>query len=540
MMKVVKIFKDKGLRGAIDTVNLHFQSDIKYNRWFKKNRITIKELEEQKKKSFIYNPKISLIVPAFHTQSSMMLELIESVLRQSYSNWELCISIGCPKDEHLIELLTQKIYDDRIKYIVSKKDLRISENTNRALTLATGDYIGFLDHDDIIEPDALYEIVNVLQKKADVVYTDEDKVNSNLTRYSSPYFKPDFSIDLLRCQNYITHLFIVKYELLQQVGFLSPELDGAQDYDLILRCIEQAESIIHIPKILYHWRKVKGSTAEKPESKMYCYEAGKKALENHLKRNQIEAEVHLAKLLGRYHVFYGLKEKPLLSIVIVNATDESKNKIENAITKLGGYSNVEFVYENDKNISVAYNNGAERAMGQYILFVAGTVYPIGSYSVYEMISLCMQENVGLVAPKIMYRNNRIKHAGMILGYRNRVGYAFRGCDKNATTYMNRAEQNGNYSAVSSDVIMMSKELYRNVGGYKESEDWNLSQVLFCTQVLKKKYRIVYNAFSEWCDDSYKSDGISSVLSNDEWNDIAKMDPFYNKNLSLVKKLFELD
>lgn len=539
MGKIIDFIKDKGIRGTWDTVKFHYHSDIKYNYWFKKHRVTEKELLKQKNVKFKYEPKISIIVPAFYTEITMIEELIDSVKNQSYSNWELCISIGSPEDRKLIEILSQYSNCDKIKYIISERNLGISDNTNCALKLASGDYIALLDHDDVIEPNALYEIANAVQDKTiDMIYTDEDKVNYKLTRYVSPYFKPDFSIDLLRSQNYITHLLVIKNELLQKAGSLLPEMDGAQDYDLILRCAEYANKIKHIPKVLYHWRIIEGSTAGNAESKMYCYEAGKRALENHLDRCNIEAEVCYAKLLGRYHIKYKLLGKPLLSVVVANATLKDKRRIKEAIVSTDGNTNIEFIFVSDDDLYKAYNNGARQTKGKIILFVLGACFPIEKNSIYELLSLSMQEKVGIVAPKILYRNNKIKHAGMILGFKNKVGYAFRGCDRRATTYMNRAEQNGNYSVVSPEVFIISKEVFDNVGGYDIKNDCELTQVLFCDKIIKKGLRIVYNAFSEWRSENIETEKNKSRVC--DWSNINKKDPYYNENLSLHKRLFELE
>lgn len=541
IQKGFRYIKKNGFKGLSTTIEAHVQNDVDYQEWFLTHRISHQQIIEQRKKVFLYEPRISLIVPAYHTPIAMFNELIMSIKEQTYHNWELCVAMGSREDVELIQRIRELNEEDkRIRYKILAQNEGISGNTNEALSIATGEFIAFIDHDDILEADALYEVVKVLQKgKTDIVYTDEDKVNENLTEFSQPNFKPDFSIELLCSQNYITHLFVVKKEIVNKIGGLRSEFDGAQDYDLILRCIEDTDKIEHVPKILYHWRMIEGSTAENPKSKMYCYEAGKKAIQEHFKRLEIHATVKHAELLGRYHCIYEVENpQPLVSVIIAQLKEKTSIDIEKPICQKGNYRNLEFIYENAENVQKAYNIGVQRAKGKFVLLIHGEMELLSENAIYEMVGICSQKGVGAVGTKILYCNGKIYDAGIILGYRGKIGHAFRGLDKHVHSYMNRAEQNGNYSAISSDVLLTSKSVFDEVGGFSVEKDWEYSQVLFCEKIRKTNRRIVFHGFAEWR--MVKSVEPEKKERTSEWNLVGKVDPFYNQNLSLTGKLFTLD
>ena len=535
--KGIHYIQNNGFGGLQAAIQSHVQGAMHYQEWFLEHRVGHEEVESQRCIRFAYQPKISLLVPAYHTPPQMLTELLESVIRQTYENWELCIAVGSMGDTQMEQILEQyQKKDQRIRAQMLSANGGISGNTNAALAMADGEFCALLDHDDLIEPDALFEVVKVLQdQKTDIVYTDEDKVNETLTEYSDPNFKPDFSLDLLRSQNYITHLFVVRTSILKQIGGFQKEFDGAQDYDVILRCAEQAEKIAHVPKILYHWRMIDGSTASDPETKMYCYEAGRNAIAEHLKRKGIKAAVEHARLLGRYHVVYELEQHPLLTVVIAQTETDEQEKIRQTVLEHGGYQNCEFLYVNESDCVSAYNKAAKQAKGDYFLFINGKIESRTEDSVKEMLALCMQENVGVVGTKIIDKKKRIRDAGIILGCQGDGGHAFRGLDVRAHSYMNRAEQIGNYSAVSADVLMVSRENFEKAGGFSDN-DLESAQVHFCSQLVRLGQRIVFHGFSEWLDYEAEKRNISINGNLSE----EKEDPFYNKNLTLTGKPFMLD
>jgi len=299
----LRYFKKYGVKKTIKKAISRFASEVYYKKWRLQHIPTRRELKEQQETEFNYRPCFSIVVPLYKTPENYLESLVNSVKQQTYENWELCLSDGSGIDSPLKEILSRfEKGDDRIKIIHNKKQLRISANTNEALKAATGDFVIFADHDDLLSPDALFECAKALNKNRsiDLLYSDEDKVTMNGKTYFNPHFKSDFNIDQLRSTNYISHLFIAKRSILDQVGHLNPEFDGSQDYDLILRCVEYTQNIHHIPKVLYHWRAHKDSTADNPENKLYAYDAGERALRAHYDRIGLNAVVSPGKSLGYY------------------------------------------------------------------------------------------------------------------------------------------------------------------------------------------------------------------------------------------------
>ena len=323
--------------------------EMSYNRLRKQNKLTNQQIESQREKMYDKMPLISILVPLYCTPAEYLKALIESVQQQTYENWELCLSDGSgmgKMDVSYIEECMQQ--DDRIKLVQSEKSLPIAENTNRALEIATGDFIAFADHDDFLEINTLYECVKVINEhpETEIIYTDEDKVSMNGKVFYQPHFKSDFNLDLLRSMNYICHFFVVKKNVQEQVGQLRQEYNGAQDYDFVLRCIEKSRHIYHIPEVLYHWRAHQNSTAENPESKRYAFEAGIRALESHLERSDIKGTVTMTEQYGLYRVKYELEKTPLVSILIPNKdhVDDLKRCIQSLYEK-SNYSNFEIEVE---------------------------------------------------------------------------------------------------------------------------------------------------------------------------------------------------
>ena len=290
-----------------------------YEEWLKNHAAGKKELKRQRAAVFSTEPLISIVIPLYNTPLEYLKEVVDSVIAQTYRNWQLCLADGSEGAE-IREFLRKKYKKEvRISYKKLEENKGISENTNAAIKLAMGDYIMLCDHDDVLAPDALFHIVKAItEKKADVIYTDEDKISMDGKHYFEPNFKPDFNLFRLRENNYICHIFAVKKELLDQVGTFRSEYDGAQDFDLILRCCEQAKKIVHVPRVLYHWRSHMNSTAANPESKRYAFEAGKRAIEAHYERMGIRADVELTERPGWYRSHVHINGEPLISIIIPN------------------------------------------------------------------------------------------------------------------------------------------------------------------------------------------------------------------------------
>ncbi len=549
---------------------------IPYDEWFNNHKVTTQELEKQKQVHFEYAPKISVIVPTYNTPEKFLKEMVESLLNQSYANWELCIADGSDASHparKMIEDYTKQ--DKRIVACYLDENYGISGNTNKALELATGDYVGLFDHDDLLTPDCLFEVVQSLQEeKHDIIYTDEDKLNNALGKFEDPNFKPDFSPDLFYSHNYITHFFVVKREIIVGVGGFRSEFDGAQDYDVMFRCIEKANHVHHIPKILYHWRMHAASTAENPESKLYCYEAGRKAVEEHYQRVGIKAKVEQMPkpLWGMYHSIYETLGNPQVSIVIPNK--DQKDTLKTCLDSLynvNTYTNFEVVivennsttkeifeyydsiqkehsnikvvtYKGDFNYSAINNYGVTFASGDYLLFLNNDTEMINPNSLSEMLGCCMRDEVGIVGAKLLYEDDTVQHGGVVIGFGGFAGHVFTGINKDDYGYMVRARINCNYSAVTAACMLVKKECFDQVHGFSEEFKVGLNDIDFCLKVRELDKLVVFNAHALWHHYESKSRGYEDTIEKQKrfegeirlfqskWKDILQNgDPYYNKN-----------
>lgn len=560
---------------------------LDYKIWYKRHKLSNETLKKQRKRKFNFLPKISIIVPLYKTPEKYLNELIESVKVQTYGNWELCLSDGSGKDSPIARLLKQyEAEDSRIKVVYHAEPLRISENTNEALKLSTGDYIAFADHDDLLAPNALYECVDILNRdlSTDIIYTDEDKVDMNGKEHFMPHFKPDFNIDMLRSVNYICHLFVVKREIYEVAGIMNPEFDGAQDYDFIFRCIEKTTNIRHIPKVLYHWRAHKESTAENPESKNYAFEAGKRAIQAHYDRLGIPAVVYDTENKGIYRSRYKATENPLISVIIPN-----KDHIEDldtcicSLEEKNAYQNIEYIIvENNSedeetfqyyqelekknprakvlfwkekrfNFSAINNFGAEHASGDYLLFLNNDTEVINQDAIEELLRYCMREDVGAVGARLYFEDGTIQHAGVVIGLGGVAGHVFPGYPHDALGYFGRIVMAQDYSAVTAACMMVKKSVFFEVKGFDEGFAVAFNDIDLCLKIRKHGYLIVYNPYAELSHYESKSRGYEDTVEkirrfNSEMDLFVKKwkrfleqgDPYYNPNLTLDRCDFSLD
>ncbi|MEY8257774.1 glycosyltransferase family 2 protein [Erysipelotrichaceae bacterium 66-17] len=582
----VRYLKENGVKRFIHRVRLGPLSmpELSYPEWFEKMNPDEKELEQQKTHTFSYTPKISLIVAAYNTPKKYLQEMIDSIVSQTYKNWELCIADGSSTNE-VNEYIEKRVRNEKIKYIRLKENYGISENMNAALKLVTGDFIGFFDHDDLLTPNALYEVVNCLQdKNIEMVYSDEDKYDTSTRKLTEPHFKPDFSIDLLRSVNYICHLLVVKKSLIDKIGAFDKTFDGAQDYDFTLRAVEvlKPNQIAHIPKILYHWRMHSASTAANPESKLYAFEAGKRAIEAHLTRLNIHAEVRMSENLGMYDVYYKVKNDPLVSIIIPNKdhSDDLSRAIE-SIQEKSTYRNFEFiVVENNstdektfvyykeiqnkyKNVKVVFwkdefnysainNYGASFAKGEYILLLNNDTEMIEPDSIKDMVGICQRKEVGAVGARLYYEDDTIQHAGVIIGLGKSAGHAFLNTPRNQGGYFNRVFAMQDVSAVTAACMLIRKDVFDEVHGLYEGLKVAFNDVDLCLKIRDRGYLIVYDPHAVFYHYESKSRGMEDTpekiarfnreiltLSN-RWEQIYELgDPYYNVNLSLLVKDYSL-
>lgn len=555
-----------------------------YEAWRKKYEVTEEELKEQRNVVFPCVPKFSIVIPLFNTNQKYLIELIDSIQKQTYENWELCLADGTGENTPLKSIVEEYCKNDqRIKYEILSDNKGISENTNAAIRMASGDYIVLADHDDIVSPNALFECAKVINDNnaVDVIYSDEDKIDMDGKRYFEPHFKSDYNVDLLCSMNYICHLFVVKKDIIEQVGLLRSEFDGAQDHDFIFRCCEVAQQIVHIPKILYHWRCHINSTAENPESKMYAFEAGRKAVEEHYKRVAIPAVVEHAQFYGMFRTKYQWSEKPLISIVIPNKDHiEDLQKIMNSIDDKSTYRNYEFVivennstepetfefykelekradvqvlyYEGGFNYSKINNFGVTKANGEYILLLNNDTELITPNALEEMLHICMREEVGIVGAKLCYDDDTIQHAGVVLGYGGIAGHTFIGSSRYDTGYMNRIVCVQDYSAVTAACLMTKKSVFEAVNGLSEDFVVALNDIDYCMKVRTLGKLVVYTPYAELYHYESKSRGLEDTPEKverfnteskkfiDKWNtELLSGDPYYNINLTLDKADFSI-
>lgn len=587
--KSVLYLKRKGFRQftkRVADVVLGVDS-ISYERWRRKYGMTKQELVRQRQESFAWEPKISIVVPLYRTPEKYLRELVQSVRSQTYANWELVLSDGSGADSPLTGLLDRLMSeDDRIVAVHNGTQLRIAENTNAAIAAVTGEFLAFGDHDDVFAPDALYECVRLLNERpdAELIYTDEDKTDSAGRTYFQPHFKSDYNPDLLCSMNYFCHLVVVKRSLQQRVGLLDPAYDGAQDYDFVLRCTEQTrpEQICHIPKILYHWRTHRESTAENPESKRYAFTAGCRAIQAHYDRLGIPATVKEGEYPGLYESKYEIVGEPLISILIPNKDHLADlKKCIQSIEERSDYKNYEYIIiennstdpetfagyevlkrENPKvkvvyypggfNFSAINNFGARHASGTYFLLLNNDTEVIRPDCLRQLLGYCQREDVGIVGARLYYDDDVIQHAGVVLGFGGIAGHAFIGQKRGDNGYFSRIICAQDYSAVTAACMMVKASVYREVGGLSEDLAVAFNDIDFCMKVRSAGYLVVYNPRAELYHYESRSRGLENTQEKIErfnrevaqflarWGDQVKAgDPYYNPNLSLDKADFSL-
>lgn len=543
-----------------------------------------KELNRQRKEQFVYEPLFSIVVPLYKTPLPYLEDLIRSIQAQTYGKWELYLSDGSGKESSLKEVLRNYARKEkRIHIIENDCRLNISDNTNRALEQVDGGYVVFVDHDDTLAPDALYECVKVLNREPDVevIYTDSDKLSENGKRYSEPCFKPDFNMELLRCQNYICHLTVIQKRFLDKVGYLNSDYSGVQDYDHILRCVERTNRIVHIPKILYHWRMCPGSVAVDTDNKPYTYELFQKILREHYDRMGIQAEVK-AVFPGVVRTVYQLPYEPLVSVIIANKDHrEDLMRCVESLEQESEYKNLEILivennsvseeivtyydqvqrqydnvrvlrYEKEFNYADIQNYAAVRAKGDHLLLLNNDTWLERPESIREMLGYCMRDDVGIVGAKLLYPDDTIQHAGVIVGLGGVADHAFVGMDREDPGYCCRAICAQEYSAVTAACLMVKKTVFMEVGGMDTELKIAFNDVDFCLRVKEAGYKIIYNPFSIWYHDESKTRGAEDTPEKIErfrgeieyfqrrWaNFLYWGDPSYNPNLALDRHDFSL-
>ncbi|MDV6227813.1 glycosyltransferase family 2 protein [Nitratireductor aquimarinus] len=527
-------------------------------------------------------PLISVIMPVYNTNRDWLVEAIGSIRDQTYQNWELCIADDASTEKHVREvLLEQARADPRIKVKFRKSNGHISTATNSAFELAKGEWIALIDHDDILRPHALAEVAReiISHPKAEIIYSDEDKISESGGRFD-PYFKPEFSLELLRSQNFLNHLTVHRAANIRKVGGWRVGFEGSQDYDLSLRIIEKIDHkrVRHIPKVLYHWRAGRGSTALSADEKNYALDAGRRALQEHLERLSLAAEADFAPGAPFYRVRFCVPDPaPLVSLII--PTRDNVRLLKRCISSIQSrtsYKNYEIIIVDNGSSdqeTLAYlqelsdaktskvlvldipfnysrlNNLAVRHCGGEILaLINDDIEVISPGWLSEMVSWAAQENVGCVGAKLYYEDGRIQHAGVITGLGGVAGHSHKKSDGDAPGYFYRLKIVQNVSAVTGACLVVRKSIYEHVGGLEEEHlPVAFNDVDFCLKVREAGYRNVWTPYAELYhlesvsrgseDSPEKVRRFQSEVEymKDRWKLVP--DPFYSPNLTLNREDF---
>ena len=551
---------------------------VDYLDYVKNNKLSIRTIEKQRSAKFNYMPKISIVVPMYNTKFSYFVELIDSINNQTYQNFEVCLADSSKIPDVQIQKYIQELNSNKIVC----QNLGISENTNVAISFSTGDYVAFCDHDDVISINALYEVVKAINSSdADFIYTDEDILENGIRK--NPHFKPDFSPDLLTSYNYICHLCVVKRKLLDEVGLLNKEFDGAQDYDFVLRATEKAKNIVHIPKVLYHWRAHETSTSYSSSAKEYVYMAGKRAIEEHFKRINIKAKVEILDEPGRYRVKYDVIGNPKISIIIPNK--DSKSDLKKCIDSIlkSSYPNYEIVIvennsktkevfdyynkiqkDNDNikvvsikidkfNYSLINNFGVKNSKGEYIVLLNNDTKVLSNDWMEEMLGICQRDDVGIVGAKLLYPDFKVQHAGVVVGIGGVAGHVNVNIAENEEGYFSRANVINNFSAVTAACLMIKRSIFEKIDGLDEKLQVAFNDIDLCMKVRKLKYLIVFTPYAKLMHYESKTRGSEDTpekikrfesemdVFKSKWKDeLDRGDPYYNINLRLDKVNFEIN
>jgi len=443
-------------------------------------------------------PLVSVVVPVHNTRPEWLSALVESIRAQFYPHWRLVLVDDASTRSETRDALVEVQTDPKIRVLRRETGGGISAATNTGIAEADGDYIAFVDHDDLLEPDALLQVVRAIEHTdADVVYTDEDKIDEAGEQRFDPHYKPAWSPELLLAQNYISHLTVIRRELIDRVGGLNSEFDGSQDHDLLLRCTEQANEIVHVPMVLYHWRAAEGSTASGFGEKSYPWEAGRRVVEQALARREIAGISEKGDRPGTYRVKRAVSGSPMVSILIP-FRDQPKlleqcirsilDKTEYEHYEIIGLDNqsaqpatldvmrrlsdldsrVRFeTFDEPFNFSAINNFGAELATGEHLLLLNNDTEVISPGWLGAMLAHSQREEVGAIGAKLLYPDNRIQHAGAILGIGGVAGHSHKFVANDANGYFSRPHLTQNVSAVTGACLMVKKVLYEELGGLEE-------------------------------------------------------------------------
>jgi glycosyltransferase involved in cell wall biosynthesis len=532
------------------------------------------------------NPTFSIVIPVYNPDPKFLAAAIDSVIDQLYGGWELCLSDDCSPNAEVKKVLDgYAARDSRIKVHYRTKNGHISANTNSALALATGDYILFMDHDDLLTPNCLFEFVKHINAHPEdgIIYSDEDKID-DAGVYSSPHFKPDWAPDNLLSRNYMGHVIVVSRAIMNQVKEIREGFEGSQDHDFLLRATECTKHIGHIPKVLYHWRIHQASVASGGEAKPYAFEAARKALEEAMVRRGLPGTVsHIPDTLGGYRMHYQIVKPGKVSVIIPTKDQVAllKCAIDSILTKTT-YKDYEIIVLNNNsntpeffalmeeytkqhpdkfrcidanfpfNFAKLMNVGVAASTGDYILFANNDIEVISGDWMTEMVSFAQRPHTGAVGVKLLYKDDTIQHAGVVLGLGGAAGHVFVNMHRNDRGYYNYVRSLNNYAAVTAACQMCRKAVYNEVGGMDETLDVEYNDVDLCLKFLSAGYYNVYVPDVEvyhyesatrghpfQSKESWAQHEKDFGIFNRKWKPLIENDPFYNPNLSITCTDFQL-
>lgn len=585
--KGVKLLLSKGFGAVLQKIKLKYKYGYKtakefvayeYEQWIKNHSITLKDIKKIQKKvvRFKYKPTISIIMPVYNVEKIWLEKAIDSVLNQIYPNWELCIADDCSTKGHVKEVLESYKNKDlriKVKYLLHNQGIALA--SNEAIPLAIGEFIGLLDNDDELAPNALFEVVKLLQThpNADMIYSDEDKITQEGKR-CNPFFKPGWSPDLFLSQMYTCHFGVYRKRHIDEIGGFRKGFDGSQDYDLILRLTEKTNEIFHIPKILYHWRAIPGSTAEEYSAKA-ADNASLKALTDALRRRSIKGSVEKGTYNSLFRVKREILTNPRVSIIIPtkDQVELLKDCVESILSKTD-YRNYEIVivennsiqkntmeylnklaienknikvlhYTRQFNFSAINNYAVSKVDSEIVLFLNNDMEVKSSEWLSAMVEHIQRKEVGAVGAKLLFPNDSIQHAGVILGIGSVAGHAFKGLQSNINqSYFGHADAIRNYSAATGACLMIRKSVFEAIGGFDEVNlPIAFNDIDLCLRLRERGYLIVYTPYAVLY--HYESASRGYGLGPDpeayymikKWGPMLYNDPYYNPNLTLLREDF---
>ena len=540
--------------GSVSAVNDKIKSKNRLKKRYKELGTLSFPNEEVRKaeesKTYTKNVKVSILVPLYNTPENFLREMIDSVVTQTYKNWELCLANGSDNEHEYVENICKEYAnkDSRVKYEKLAKNEGISGNTNECLKMATGEYIGLFDHDDVLHPSALSRYADAIEEGADYIYCDEATfTDGDLNKMITVHFKPDFAIDNLRANNYICHFSVFKRDLLNETELFRSEYDGSQDHDMILRLTSLAKKVVHIPGIYYYWRAHSGSVAANINAKTYAIDAAKRAVGDHLKSQGIyNTGITSSRAFETiFRLRYELVGNPLVSLIVNNDNDE----VINAINNWNSYGNIEIIKESDykneltgKNVFAIKNFLSKKANGEILIFIDGSVLPESPDFVKELAAIAARKDVGAAGGEIVNSKGKIEHAGVVIGIGKdkAAGLIHNGFDSKYIGYMGKLCYIQNVSALVGDLLAVRKSVFEEAGGFPEEYKCAFSDVSLCLKLKRLGYLNVFNPYAKGVSDKpqlllgsddsdYQSD--LNKFKEEFAEELNVCDPYYNPNLT---------